>query len=150
MSTDPTVIVAGARTPMGRLLGSLAGFSGAQLGGFAIRGALEKAGIVFIGPNVHAIEAMGGFLIRVDRPGLVAGSHPSEQEQARIVAHWTVRNEGDLIDLETALTSAFVFARDLRMASKTPIGISPLIVRSNAHTLYLPGRHPRPGIVWAL
>lgn len=39
------VIVAGARTPMGRLLGSLAPFSGAELGGFAIRAALERAGI---------------------------------------------------------------------------------------------------------
>src|SRR5512146_3041662 len=45
MSTDPTVIVAGARTPMGRMSGSLKGFSGSDLGGFAIRGALEKAGV---------------------------------------------------------------------------------------------------------
>ncbi|AWV16798.1 hypothetical protein A3862_15885 [Methylobacterium sp. XJLW] len=60
--------------------------------------------------EADAIEAMGGFLIRVDRSGLVAGEHPSEQEQARIVAHWTVRNEGDLLDLEMALTSAFIFA----------------------------------------
>lgn len=42
---NPSVIVAGARTPVGRLLGSLSGFSGAQLGGVAIKGALEKAGI---------------------------------------------------------------------------------------------------------
>ncbi|MDN5917404.1 MAG: acetyl-CoA C-acetyltransferase [Pseudonocardia sp.] len=40
-----TVIVAGARTPMGRLLGSLKGFSGAQLGGVAIKAALERAGV---------------------------------------------------------------------------------------------------------
>jgi acetyl-CoA C-acetyltransferase len=40
-----SVIVAGARTPMGRLLGSLRGFSGADLGGFAIKAALERAGI---------------------------------------------------------------------------------------------------------
>jgi acetyl-CoA C-acetyltransferase len=40
-----SVIVAGARTPMGRLLGSLKDFSGADLGGFAIKGALEKAGV---------------------------------------------------------------------------------------------------------
>jgi acetyl-CoA C-acetyltransferase len=46
MSDRPvSVIVAGARTPMGRLLGSLKGFSGADLGGFAIKGALEKAGV---------------------------------------------------------------------------------------------------------
>jgi acetyl-CoA C-acetyltransferase len=40
-----SVIVAGARTPMGRLLGGLKDFSGAQLGGFAIKGALERAGV---------------------------------------------------------------------------------------------------------
>ncbi|WP_051732004.1 acetyl-CoA C-acetyltransferase [Kitasatospora phosalacinea] len=40
-----SVIVAGARTPMGRLLGSLKGFSGAELGGFAIKAALERAGV---------------------------------------------------------------------------------------------------------
>jgi acetyl-CoA C-acetyltransferase len=40
-----SVIVAGARTPMGRLLGSLKGFSGADLGGVAIKGALERAGV---------------------------------------------------------------------------------------------------------
>src|ERR1700742_4014042 len=39
------VIVGGARTAVGRLLGSLAGFSGADLGGFAIKGALERSGI---------------------------------------------------------------------------------------------------------
>ncbi len=41
---DP-VIIGGARTPMGRLLGSLAGLSAAELGGYAIKGALERAGI---------------------------------------------------------------------------------------------------------
>lgn len=46
MSDRPvSVIVAGARTPMGRMSGSLKGFSGSDLGGFAIKGALEKAGV---------------------------------------------------------------------------------------------------------
>ncbi len=40
-----SVIVAGARTPMGRLLGSLRSFSGADLGGVAIKAALDRAGI---------------------------------------------------------------------------------------------------------
>jgi acetyl-CoA C-acetyltransferase len=42
--SDP-VIIGGARTGIGRLLGSLAGFSAAELGGFAIKGALERAAI---------------------------------------------------------------------------------------------------------
>ena len=46
MSERPvSVIVAGARTPLGRLLGSLKDFSGADLGGMAIKGALDKAGV---------------------------------------------------------------------------------------------------------
>jgi acetyl-CoA C-acetyltransferase len=59
-----SVIVAGARTPMGRLLGSLKGFSAAQLGGVAIKGALERAGVapdqvqyVIMG---HVIQAGAG------------------------------------------------------------------------------------------
>ncbi len=39
------VIVGGARTAIGRLLGSLSDFSGAELGGFAIKEALARAGI---------------------------------------------------------------------------------------------------------
>ncbi|MFJ9320809.1 acetyl-CoA C-acetyltransferase [Streptomyces globisporus] len=39
------MIVAGARTPMGRLLGSLKSFSAADLGGVAIKAALDRAGI---------------------------------------------------------------------------------------------------------
>jgi acetyl-CoA C-acetyltransferase len=38
-------IVAGARTPIGKLSGSLAGFSAADLGGFAIKAALERASV---------------------------------------------------------------------------------------------------------
>ncbi|MGZ4136479.1 MAG: acetyl-CoA C-acetyltransferase [Actinomycetota bacterium] len=40
-----SVIVAGARTPIGRFRGSLAGFSGVDLGAVAIRAALERAGV---------------------------------------------------------------------------------------------------------
>ncbi|MFE3281334.1 beta-ketoacyl synthase N-terminal-like domain-containing protein, partial [Nocardia sp. NPDC059239] len=43
--TTTSVIVSGARTPVGRLLGSLKGFSGSDLGGFAIKAALKKGGV---------------------------------------------------------------------------------------------------------
>lgn len=45
MSDNPSVIVAGARTPIGRLLGGLKSLSAADLGAIAIKGALEKAGV---------------------------------------------------------------------------------------------------------
>ncbi len=41
-----SVIVSGARTPIGKLQGSLAAFAGVDLGGIAIKAALERAGIV--------------------------------------------------------------------------------------------------------
>jgi len=40
-----SVILAGARTPIGKLSGGLAGFSAMDLGGFAIAAALERAGV---------------------------------------------------------------------------------------------------------
>jgi acetyl-CoA C-acetyltransferase len=40
-----SVILGAARTPIGRLLGSLKDFTGAQLGGVAIKAALERAGV---------------------------------------------------------------------------------------------------------
>ncbi|ROT31646.1 acetyl-CoA C-acetyltransferase [Micromonospora sp. HM5-17] len=40
-----SVIVGGARTPMGRLLGNLKDFPATKLGGIAIRGALERSGV---------------------------------------------------------------------------------------------------------
>src|SRR5256885_16100414 len=40
-----SVIVAGARTPIGKLAGGLAGFTAMDLGGLAIKAALERAGV---------------------------------------------------------------------------------------------------------
>ncbi|NRQ32909.1 acetyl-CoA C-acetyltransferase [Nonomuraea sp. NN258] len=40
-----SVIVAGARTPIGKLLGSLSGSPAVELGGIAIKAALERAGV---------------------------------------------------------------------------------------------------------
>jgi len=44
MTTDPIVIAGAARTPMGGFQGELAGASCAELGGVAIKAALERAG----------------------------------------------------------------------------------------------------------
>src|SRR5947209_6038181 len=59
-----SVIVSGARTPIGKLSGALKGFAAADLGGFAIAAALERAGVsgdqvghVIMG---HVIQAGAG------------------------------------------------------------------------------------------
>jgi acetyl-CoA C-acetyltransferase len=54
-----SVILGAARTPIGRLLGSLKDFSGAQLGGVAIKAALERAGV---GPEAVQYTIMGQVL----------------------------------------------------------------------------------------
>jgi acetyl-CoA C-acetyltransferase len=69
------VIVAGARTPIGRLLGSLSSQSAAALGAVAVRAALDRAGITGdqvdavimgnvvqagVGPNPARLAAAGG------------------------------------------------------------------------------------------
>jgi acetyl-CoA C-acetyltransferase len=75
------VLVAGARTPIGRLLGSLSSQSAPQLAGLAIRAALERAGIdgdqtdavilgnvvqAGVGPNpARLAAALGGIPMRV-------------------------------------------------------------------------------------
>jgi acetyl-CoA C-acetyltransferase len=73
-----SVIVGGARTPMGRLLGALKDFSAADLGGVAIKAALERAGIT--GDQVdyvimgQVIQAGAGQ--NPARPAAVAGGIP--------------------------------------------------------------------------
>jgi acetyl-CoA C-acetyltransferase len=59
-----SVILSGARTPIGKLSGAFAGFKATDLGGFAIKGALERAGLspdqidyVFMG---HVLQAGAG------------------------------------------------------------------------------------------
>ncbi|WP_009476974.1 acetyl-CoA C-acetyltransferase [Rhodococcus sp. JVH1] len=58
-SSARSVIVAGARTPVGRLTGSLASLSGSDLGGIAIKGALDKAGVA---PELVEYVIMGQVL----------------------------------------------------------------------------------------
>ncbi|MFD8498976.1 acetyl-CoA C-acetyltransferase [Amycolatopsis sp. NPDC059657] len=54
-----SVILGAARTPIGRLLGSLKDFTGAQLGGVAIKAALEQAGV---SPDAVQYTIMGQVL----------------------------------------------------------------------------------------
>jgi len=76
--TPPIVILAGARTPIGKLSGSLASFSATDLGGFAIGAALERAGLagaqvdyVYMG---HVLQAGAGQITA--RQAAVAGGIP--------------------------------------------------------------------------
>jgi len=75
-----SVILAGARTPIGKLSGSLAGFSGSDLGGLAIKAALERAGVA--GSDVDYVF-MGQVLLAgagqmTARQAAVAGGIPMD------------------------------------------------------------------------
>lgn len=76
-----TVIVAGARTPFGRLLGSLKGFSGVDLGAVAIKGALKRAG-------VPASEVQYVIMGQVLTAG--AGQMPARQTSIKAGIGWDV------------------------------------------------------------
>ena len=79
-----SVIVNGARTPMGRLLGSLKDFSGADLGGVAIKAALERSGRrARAGPvRDHGPGAAGRRRPDPGPPGRAQGRHPAERSGA--------------------------------------------------------------------
>jgi acetyl-CoA C-acetyltransferase len=75
-----SVIVQGARTPIGRFQGALSGFAAAQLGGIAIRAALERSGVapdqveyVIMG---HVIQAGAGQI--TSRQAAIAAGIPKE------------------------------------------------------------------------
>ncbi|MGS2646361.1 acetyl-CoA C-acyltransferase [Streptosporangium sp. LJ11] len=76
-----SVIVAGARTPIGRLLGSLSGLSAAELGGIAIKAALERSGVA---PEAVQYVIMGQVL----QAG--AGQIPSRQAAVKAGVPMTV------------------------------------------------------------
>ncbi len=76
-----SVIVAGARTPIGRLLGSLSGLSAVELGGTAIKAALSRAGVT---PDQVQYVIMGQVL----QAG--SGQLPSRQAAVRAGIPMTV------------------------------------------------------------
>jgi acetyl-CoA C-acetyltransferase len=76
-----SVIVAGARTPIGRLMGSLRDFSGSDLGALAIGGALEKAGVA---PELVDYVIMGQVLTAG------AGQMPARQSAVGAGIGWEV------------------------------------------------------------
>ena len=72
-----SVIVAGARTPIGKMSGAFASLSAMDLGGFAIKAALERAGLtpeqvdyVFMGQVILA--GTGQITDRHEEPGYLS------------------------------------------------------------------------------
>ena len=79
-----SVIVSGARTPMGRLLGNLKDLPATELGGVAIEAALERAGVA-PGPGAvrdHGPGAAGRRRADPGPPGRGRGRHPDDHVPA--------------------------------------------------------------------
>nr|WP_315267272.1 acetyl-CoA C-acetyltransferase [Microbacterium lemovicicum] len=100
------VIVAAARTPQGRLKGQLASFTAPQLGGLAIRGALERAGI-----DAEHVDAV------IVGQVLPAGSGQNPARQAAIAAGigWDVPASGVNKVCLSGLTAIIDAARMIRV-----------------------------------
>jgi acetyl-CoA C-acetyltransferase len=79
-----TVILAGARTPFGKLGGSLSSFTASELGGFAIKEALKRAGVepAEVGEVVLGNVLQGG-----------QGQLPSRQAARHAGIPWEVKTE---------------------------------------------------------
>src|SRR5690606_7892632 len=80
-STDDVVIVAAARTPQGRLEGALSHLSAPELGGLAVRGALQRGGI-----PADAVDALlAGHVLTAG-----VGQNPARQAAIAAGLGWSV------------------------------------------------------------
>ncbi|HEY9498439.1 MAG TPA: acetyl-CoA C-acyltransferase, partial [Terrimesophilobacter sp.] len=81
MNQRDVVILAGARTPLGKLSGTISGLSAVELGAAALRGAIERSGV-----DVGDIDAV--ILGQVLQAG--AGQGPARQVSIAAGIGWSV------------------------------------------------------------
>ena len=105
MILDDIVLVAAARTPQGRLKGQLASVPAPQLGGIAIRGALERGGI--------PPEAVDAVLVGQVLPAGV-GQNPARQAAVAAGLGWDVHAASVNKVCLSGLTAIIDAARMLR------------------------------------
>lgn len=110
-----SVIIDGARTPVGKLLGAFASLSAADLGGVAIKGALERAGI---SPDQVDAVVMG----QVYQAG--AGPNPARQA-------------ADKAGLPMSVPSYTV--NKLCLSGLVAVGIANQMIRSGQHEVVVAG-----------
>ena len=112
--TDPIVIVSAARTPLGGLLGDFAGLSAAQLGGIAIRAAVERAGV----PGDAVDEVLMGNC-------LMAGQGQAPARQAALAAGLPI--SAGAVTLSKMCGSgmrALMFAHDMLAAGSVDVMVA--------------------------
>jgi acetyl-CoA C-acetyltransferase len=112
MSTDDIVIVAAARTPQGRLKGQLATLPATELGGIAIRGALERGGI----PAAAVDAVLVGQVLQAG-----AGQNPARQAAIAGGLGWDVHASAVNKVCLSGLTAIIDGARMLRSGDATVV-----------------------------
>ena len=84
LQADPIVIVGAARTPMGGFQGDLAGAKATDLGGAAIKAALDRAGV----PAQDVEEVLMGVVLPAGpRPGAGAAGRPRRRRALERPGH---------------------------------------------------------------
>lgn len=91
-----SVIVAGARTPIGKLSGSLSSLSAQQLGGIAIKEALQRAGVP---PELVNVVLMGQVILAGQ--GQVTARQAADHAKIPMSVHSTTLNKACLSGLQT-------------------------------------------------
>lgn len=106
---EETVIVAGARTPIGRLLGGLAPLTAPEIGAHAIRAALERASV----PAADVEEVLLGNVLQ-------AGLGPNPARQAAVAAGIGLSASATTLNrlCPSGLTTVSVLDRAIRLGER--------------------------------
>lgn len=126
-----TVVLGGARTPFGKFGGALKEVPAVELGGIAIRGALERAGI----PGEAVEEVIMGMVLQGG-----AGQIPSRQAARRAGLPWDVQTETINKVCASGLRSATLADQVIRSGGSQVIVAGGMESMSNAPYIVPSGR----------
>nr|WP_302104960.1 acetyl-CoA C-acetyltransferase [Polycladomyces sp. WAk] len=126
-----TVVLGGARTPFGKFGGALQAIPAVELGGIAIRGALERAGI----PGEAVEEVIMGMVLQGG-----AGQIPSRQAARHAGLPWSVQTETINKVCASGLRSATLADQVIRSGGAQVIVAGGMESMSNAPYIVPSGR----------
>jgi acetyl-CoA C-acetyltransferase len=129
--TTETVVLGGARTPFGKFGGALKEIPAVELGGIAIRGALERAGI----PGEAVEEVIMGMVLQGG-----AGQIPSRQAARHAGLPWEVQTETINKVCASGLRSATLADQVIRSGGPQVIVAGGMESMSNAPYMVPSGR----------
>ena len=123
-----TVILAGARTPFGKFQGGLSSFTASELGGFAIKGALQKSGV----QPEQVEEVILGTVLQAGQ-----GQIPSRQAAHKAGIPWSTPTETINKVCASGMRAVTLADQLIRLGEKSVIVAGGMESMSNA-PYYLP------------